>query len=178
MRIPKSSNIALFSIMVLVLIAIMGAISPDINTSTLNQVTPPSDPNALKFESWSSSSLQTVEFIFDDSGTITYERQAANGTVLENRIATIEEEDQYLHSIDISTATQWVTDRTAELEQCEDDMLALDVALDIADWDSRSSNFRSQSIQGIALCQEVNSRVNRITINKLLEQLINGGIIE
>lgn len=132
--------------------------------------------------------------IYDDSGTITYrESNLVTDTVTVLGTATtgqIEQYDRQCTPVDIATndlqaqisgsnVGDWVTNRTAELSQCETDMSDLVALLAPVggDFDALGTSARDTVISGMADCIETNSRVNRITINKLYQLLIQQGII-
>jgi len=160
------------------------------------QTIPPLNDNEfiLRHDSFSSTGLLGSELLGRSTidGSVTYVALDATGQQIEVRLATPNEIELYTTLEDQtkqSTAAEnlklgaegtswdiWVANRTAELEACESNMLDLINALNITDWDSRTSNFRNQSIQGIATCEEVNARVNRLTIQGILEILTEKGL--
>lgn len=104
----------------------------------------------------------------------------SSGAVTSIDTPTIDQLFNYLQSEQQDKAQTWLSNRTTELESCEADMNALVLLLEPAggDFDALGPNTRDSVISGIASCIEVNSRVNRITINKLLEILVQDGITE
>lgn len=144
------------------------------------QINPPSDPFSKREEFYDSNNLTEVHFLFDNNGTVTFESQSPTGIVLENRPATTEETTSYIDYSNTQKAYLWVENRTTELESCENDMDAIVLLLEPlgGDFDSLGPNTKDSLISGIASCIEVNSRVNRITINKLLDMLVQNGINE
>lgn len=71
--------------------------------------------------------------------------------------------------------TQWVANRTVELQQCELDAIN---ALALGSWTALGTGQQNAVIASLLTCQEINSRVNRKTINALEDILRTEGIID
>lgn len=97
------------------------------------------------------------------------------GVEIANRLAIGIEIDIYINEERFFKIENWVDNRTIELASCEDDA---STALALGNWTTLSSGQQNAIITSLLTCQEINSKVNRKTINALLakfEELdING----
>lgn len=150
------------------------------NADTLRQVNPPADPYTWSDTATQNSEHLFTEFIYDDAGVIMYEVQDPDGQILESRTATAAELARYESNrfrlirlaarADLETGppagwVTWVANRVAELEACESDAAGI-IAVD---FNSLGPNTQDDVIQALATCAELNARVNRITIENLLD---------
>lgn len=176
---------AVISILLIVITVVM------FNTQTTAQTTPPLDDTeyisrteAGIFPDEIETTLIGINLTTSEIWTLVFD---PNDLEIVNRIANSSEIDLYNSNKEVSNlataydklsleVTQnWVDNRTVELQTCESE--ATD-ALALGNWNTLSNGVQNAIIDSLLTCQEVNARVNRKTINSLLDILIAEGIIE
>jgi hypothetical protein len=180
----KYKNYIAFAILVIVL-AVAGTIATGVNAQT-----PLDDPCVIREDVDNSFRSE----IFDISGTVVVrETNLLSGTVTAESTATTQQTAIYnagcvqilkeqLQATSVASlqgnegqqASNWVGNRAPELQSCQDDM----VTGQTFDFTSLGAGGQNQTISRMQECIELNSRVNRITIQNLLDILIAEGILE
>lgn len=161
------------------------------HANNASQVVPPVDPYLLTFEQYENSEVQDVFYVYDLAGVLRFNHQLGDGTLVNDRVANATEITAYTDHKNLllkqaasaelvgdfeigQNVHQWTDNRAAELAQCETDMLAGTATL----FNNLGVNGQNLTIQRMQQCIATNARVNRITIVKLEQLLVDRGIID
>ncbi len=157
------------------------------------QTNPPIDDSERidRIEFYSNDSLVETQLLGVSTvdSSIHYLKMDGLGNILEDRPATSDEITSYImgsktEEIQDATAAlklpingdsirNWVSNREAELIQCE-----VNMSIAPTDFASRSDSVQNQIINGIIDCVELNSKVQWKVNNRLLKLFIKLGVID